>query len=83
MADITKTQKVMTLVGEFKDGDTRTQTIVNPKDNVTATEINAIGDFVKQNNIFIGDKAGADFLRYKTAKVRNITRTYYDLTVGA
>ena len=83
MSDVTKIKNVLVLEGEFKDGDTRTQSFANDAEEITAEQINAIGDFVQENNLFIGDKAGADFLRYKSAKTRRVVTTQYDITPDA
>lgn len=79
MADITKTKGTLQLVAEFTDGDDRTITVDNPKATLTAAEINAVSAYAKTNNILIGDKAGADFSRFKSAKKIAQTTKYLDL----
>ncbi len=80
MADITKTKGTLQLVAEFTDGDDRTITVDNPKATLTAAEINAVSAYAKNNNILLGDKAGADFSRFKSAKKIAQTTKYLDLS---
>lgn len=80
MADVTKSTRVLQLVGNFADEDTRTFTLDNPKANVTASEINALSSFMQTNNILIGDKNGAAFSRINSAKVIEGTTVYLDLS---
>ena len=79
MADKVVQKSTLSLEMEFTDGDTRTITADNPKANLGATEINSLGAFAAENGLIIGDKAGADFLRFKTAKVTRGVTTYLDL----
>lgn len=79
MADIVKQKNTLSLEMEFTDGDTRTVNFDNPKTTLAAAQINSLGSFAAENNLVIGDKTGADFLRFKTAKVTRGTTTYLDL----
>ena len=77
MADQVKHSKQIKLVAGFVDGDDRAITLDNPKDNVTAEEINALeADAV---TAIIGDKAGADFKEWKSASVVETKVTTLDL----
>ena len=88
MADKIVTTEQLVMVGEFKDGDDRTIALDNPKydpeddDELAqaATDINAIANTVKTKQLLIGDKAGADFLRFKSAKIVHKTTITLDLT---
>lgn len=80
MADVIKTKGFLTLVAEFADGDDRTLTVDNPKADVAASEINSISAYIRDNDILLGDKAGADFTRIKSAKKTAQTTRYLDLT---
>lgn len=80
MADVVKTKNVLQFVQAFTDGDDRTFTIDNPKASVTGAEINELSDFIRANNIVLGDKAGADFSHIKSAKIIEGTTIYFDLT---
>lgn len=79
MADVTKQLDTLSIVAEFTDGDDRTITLANPKDNISASEINSLSAYCANNDVLLGDKTGADFLRFKSAKVRSVLTTYYDL----
>lgn len=81
MADVTKTSKILALVAEFTDGDDRTLNLDNPKNNVTASEINALNAYA--SGVLIGDKEQAAFQRFKSAKVKTTSVTYLDLTTPA
>lgn len=77
MADKITTTKKLNLVSEFVDNDDRTISLDNPKNDLTAAQIKAVEAQIKAKNLFIGDKAGADFLRFKSAKrVTNIHTDY-------
>lgn len=83
MADIVKTKSNLQLTAEFVDNDDRILTLDNPASLSTAqfaASINAIGDYIKDNNAIIGDKEGANFLRFKAAKKVTTTSVIYDLT---
>ena len=83
MADIVKTRSNLQLTAEFVDNDDRILTLDNPASLTTAQfadSINAIGEYIKDNNAIIGDKEGANFLRFKSAKKVTTTSTIYDLT---
>lgn len=69
MADKTTTTKELKVVAKFVDGDTRSLTLDNPKDSLTAAQINAVAAVARTSNIIIGDKGSADFLEFDTAKV--------------
>ncbi|MBE8949770.1 MAG: hypothetical protein SR3Q1_04130 [Quinella sp. 3Q1] len=84
MADVTKVRNTIQVVAEFSDGDDRTLTFDNPKATLTtdqlAAQINEASAYAKTHQVILGDKIGADFVRFKTArKVANTTK-YLDLT---
>ena len=86
MADITVSKNVLKIVAGFADDDDRTFTVDNPAasisagDSIAAAAIQELSDFIRQNQIIIGDKNSADFTRIKSAKVVSGTTTYFDLT---
>lgn len=80
MADIVTTKKVLQTVEEFTDGDTRTINIDNPIDSITAADVQAWHDFAKDNNLLIGDKAGAALDKIRSSKVIDSKQTILDLT---
>ena len=78
MSDITKTTKTLALVAEFTDGDDRTINLDNPKSGISAANINALN--TSASAVLVGDKDKADFLRFKSAQVKETTTVYLDLT---
>ncbi len=78
MADVSKTTRSLTLVAEFKDGDDRTITLDNPVGGLSATDINALNSLATP--VLVGDKDQAEFLRFKSAKVKTSTVTWLDIT---
>lgn len=82
MADTVTTTKTVSMVAEFSDGDTRTLTQNSPLTDTSdlVDAINAFGNYVKTNEVIIGDKAGGTFQRIKEAKVVN--RTINKLDIG-
>jgi len=77
MADTTKTTKQLKLVAGFEDGDERTITIENPKDNITAEQIKALN--AKAAMVLVGDKYGAPFSIFKDAGIYLTTQVDLDL----
>ena len=80
MADVIKTRGTLQIVAEFSDGDDRTISLDNPSSEIGAAEINAVAAYAKNNNIILGDKEGADFSRFKSAKKVAQTTRYLDLS---
>ena len=78
MADRAVVKSTLSLVAEFHDGDTRTITLDNPKNGLTAEDILDTTDGAKE--VLIGDKTGAPFLRWASAKKISATTTYLDLS---
>ena len=79
MADTIKSASELKILSKYVDGDTRTLTLDDPKDNLTAEQINAVGSVVRANNFILGDKGGADFLEFDTARVVEKKITQLDL----
>lgn len=78
MADIVKTSRILALGAEFTDGDDRTLNLENPISGISAADINNLSTYA--SGVLIGDKDGAEFLRFKFAKVINRTVTKLDLS---
>ena len=76
MADKITTSNLLKIEMGFTDNDTRTLELENPKSNLNATQINAAAAILKTSNVFIGDKAGAAFNRFNSARTveRKITK---------
>lgn len=68
MADKVTTVSVLKLNAKFTDNDTRTISIDNPKSGLTAAQINAVGEVAASTQAILGDKGGANFLRFDEAK---------------
>lgn len=77
MSDMAKTTTTLNLEAEFVDGDTRSITLDNPKPDLTEQQIDALGPIMVK--CLKGDKNGALFLRWKTAKIVHKTTTQFDL----
>lgn len=86
MADVTVQKNVLSLTAAFTDGDDRTITIDNPAasiaagDSISSAAIKDLSDFIRKNQVILGDKAKADFTRIGAAKVTKGTTVYFDLT---
>lgn len=68
------------LVVEFYDGDNRTISIDNPKSDLTATQINNVVNYIKENQPIIGDKTGASVVGASSYKTIEKTERKLDLT---
>ena len=67
-----KVKDTLQLVAEFVDGDTRTLTLDNPRESLTAAEIDNLNPVIIEG--LVGDKTKAQFYRWKTAaKIHKIT----------
>ena len=81
MADVVKNERELKIVLGFADDDDRTITADNPN---TALNLGAcvasLGTYVKDNNVFLGDKNGAASTGIKSAKIVNQKTTYLDLS---
>ena len=71
MADTIKSGVELHIECLFRDGDTRTITLRNPRSNISSTDIENLETFMSTNNIIIGDREGADFWKIKKAFKRN------------
>jgi len=82
MADKTTTTNTLSMVATFYDGDTRTITQTDPKPAAQQPAlIRAFATLIKQNNLLIGDLAGAAFKEFTQAKITHRTVTEFDLGV--
>lgn len=59
MADTLTSSNDLKMTWQFDDGDTRIQTIANPRSDLTATDIKNYRDFMAGKSAIIGDKTGA------------------------
>ena len=81
MADTVKGTSALQLEFSFVDGDTRTVSIDHPNTSLNLGACAAsIGSYVKDHNILLGDKTGADSKGLKTARLVNQTTTKLDIS---
>ena len=80
MADKTKTSKQLKLVAQFADGDDRTLAVDAPKS--TLAKANIVNDefIASAKAVLIGDKTGAEFTKWKSAKIHESETVYLDIT---
>jgi len=78
MADVTRTERTVSVVAEFADGDDRTITLPNPRGDLTWADIEALN--ASASAVLVGDRAAANFYRMKEAFTRSVNTMYLDLT---
>lgn len=82
MADKTTTSNTLNIETAFKDTDTRTIKLKNPRDNIGTQDITALETLIRNgadgsNSLLIGDKRGSDFLQIdKVTKIIKTTTTF-------
>ena len=79
MADTRKETYILKIKLGFADGDTRTINLDNPRNDLQASEIHELSQFIKNNNLLLGDKYGADSAVILTADIVESTKTILDL----
>ena len=79
MSDVINSRSVLQIVQGFSDGDDRTMTIDNPRSDVSPADLTAVQTYIKNNNLVLGDKNGAAFTNFKSAKKITQTTRYLDL----
>lgn len=80
MADVLTNEPVLLIDNLFVDGDTRTITLKNPKENITQSEITELNTFCQTNNILVGDKEGGNFGRITKVTKRTTTTRKLDFS---
>lgn len=80
MADTTKSTYQLKIVAGFADGDERTISIENPKDDITPAQIKALDSLAA--GVLIGDKYGAPFTTFKDAGTYVTTKVELDLSTN-
>lgn len=68
------------LVIEFYDSDNRTIKIDNPRNDLTAADVNAVVEAIKASQPIIGDKAGASVVGASSFEILEKTETKLDLS---
>lgn len=79
MADTITNSKTLKLEYDFVDGDTRTNNIKDPRNDITSNEIAELNTFLRANNALIGDKYQATFAQIRKATIVEKTTVNYDL----
>lgn len=85
MADKVSTSSTLNIVTAYKDTDTRTIKLKNPRDNISTGDITALETLIRNGSdgsesILIGDKEGSDFRRINQAIKINKTTLTLDLS---
>lgn len=79
-ADTVTSSSTGNLVLKFYDGDTRTLSVDDPRSDLTATEINAFVDVLKQTQPLIGDETGASIVGADKFTIVDKTDVKFDLS---
>ena len=79
MADTRKETYVLKIKLGFADGDTRTINLDNPRNDLQASEVHELSQYIKNNNLLLGDKYGADSAGILTADIVESAKTTLDL----
>lgn len=80
MADKTTTTTTLSVVAGFEDGDERTLNFDNPNTAINlGNAVHSLGSYAATNQIILGDKAGAAFTEFKSAKLITKQKTVFDL----
>ena len=80
MADTITSSSQLKTTMLFYDSDDRTITTDDPKPDLTATQVMAAVNYMKEHQALIGDKAGASLVGAKSAEIVEKTVTKYDLS---
>lgn len=80
MADTVEQFSNLKIEMKFVDGDTRTQTLKNPKATITTEQVAELNAFIQANNLLIGDKGGATFGKIARVTKSTGTKTRLDIT---
>jgi len=78
--DTVKKSYQLKLVAGFSDGDERTISLENPRDNITAADIKALDSLA--SGVIIGDKYQAPFTTFKDAGISETTKVELDLSAN-
>jgi len=79
MADKVKSSYILKIKLGFADGDTRVINLDNPRNDLTSAEIYEVSQFIKTNNLLLGDKYGADSAGILFADKIASTKTTLDI----
>lgn len=79
MADKMTVTRELKLDSYYSDNDTRMLTLDNPKTNISKSDIKTFESYCVTNQPILGDKGGAEFVRFNSAKVYERAVTKLDL----
>lgn len=79
MADTRKETYILKIKLGFADGDTRIINLDNPRNDLQASEIHQLSQYIKNNNLLLGDKYGADSAGILTADIVESTKITLDI----
>ena len=79
LADTQKQTYILKIKLGFADGDTRVINLDNPKSNLQASQVHELSQFIKTNNLLLGDKYGADSAGILYADIVESTKTTLDI----
>ena len=77
MANKVKNTSLAKLVAAFADGDNRTLTLDNPRNDLNASDISTVEE--KAAGVLIGDKTGAAFTEINKAQIVHRAITTLDI----
>lgn len=80
MSDTIKSSSDLKLTWEFDDGDTRSHSVKNPKNNLTAADIQTFATATIISKAIVGDKTGAAVTQIKSAITTEKTELYMDIS---
>jgi len=85
LADKTTTTSTLNIDTAFKDTDTRTIKLKNPRENISTGDITALETLIRNGadgsqSLLIGDKRGSDFLQID--KVTKVTKSTTEFDLG-
>ncbi len=79
MADTIKTTRDLKIKPVFMDGDDRTITIKNARNDIEQSEITDLNNWLLTTQVIIGDKTGAAFAKIGKATIITTTDRYLDI----
>ena len=79
MADTIKTTRDLKFKALFMDGDDRTITVKNARNDIEQSEITDFQNWLLTNQVVIGDKTGAAFAKFEKATIITTTDRYLDI----
>lgn len=76
MAEVITESSQLKMEAYFVDGDTRTITLKNPRGGLSAADIEDVQNYIRLNNLIVGDKMGGTFGKFeKVTKIRETKQT--------